>query len=192
MQLLVYGILCALGAVAFASLGSHARSRLVLLGIGFVAATGLLGGDRLPGGAAVGTAIAVGALAAVIRPRWSAGFVVLGGAFGGLWSVVLEAQGLPLAPALALGLLCPLVTAVCASRRPEFAPPDLREEALVLVALLGLCTAAAKPIVTGWRSAAALKAVPLADANGAGAGPVLLFAAALLLTGGIFSLWKRR
>ncbi|HEX7082448.1 MAG TPA: hypothetical protein VF329_15675 [Gammaproteobacteria bacterium] len=193
MQFLVPGILCALGAAALASLVPHHPSRYVLLGGGFIAAAALLGPDRVPGAGWIGTAIAIVALAALIRPSWSVALVAAGGACAGLWASVLRAQGLPLAAALLVAALPPLVAAFLAARRPQFAPPSLRDEALALIAVLGLCVAAAGPILTGWQSAAALKAVPLeAGAGGRAAAPVLLLAAAFLFLGGVYSLWKRR
>ncbi len=79
-----------------------------------------------------------------------------------------------------------------AYRNPRFAPAAMREEALLLVMLMGLVAAVAPAVLEGWRSASALSAVAAGEAEGVLPVWVLLLSGTSALLGGIWSLWRHR
>jgi len=96
---------------------------------------------------------------------------------------------LPLAATGACGLLA---TAWLLTRRqPRFAPAIVREEALLIVAGLGMILAIGPNIAAGWRSALALRAEPLVETAAPSAVWVFIVVGACLSAGGIFALWRR-
>lgn len=103
-------------------------------------------------------------------------------------------SALAVAVALVAGVLLalPFSAAWLATRRPAFAPPALREEALLIVGALALVVATAPPVIEGWRSAAALTAEPLAEPPVAAGAGLAVFLLACLAGGGLYALWRRR
>ena len=96
-----------------------------------------------------------------------------------------------MAPALGMAFLAPALSLFLAFRQPTFAPLPLHEEALLLVAGLGLVVAAGPSVVSGWQSAQIINI----DHGGGAAldvAPWILFGgAASLVLGGGYSLWWR-
>jgi hypothetical protein len=192
VELHAVGLLCALGAAAFASLRTADRAAVAALLAGFVAALAAVTPARFPEPAPVGTAAAVLAAFALVRPHWSLAAIVVAGAFAGVWVSVLRVQGLPLAPALLLAAALPAAGLALTTRRSSFAPSVLREEALLLVGGLGLVVALGAQLAAGWRSAVALAAQPLSGERTAADGWLAAFVLACVVLGGLYSLWKRR
>lgn len=192
MEIHAAGILFGLAAAVFATLCAHAR-RAVALALVLALALAL---DRRYGLFAVepsAFSAAAAAALALMRPRW---LHVLAPAAAGVssaaWVSVMQLQGLPW-PAAALAASAVALAAVgLAARRPGFATADVRDEALLLVALFALLLAVGPGVVDGWRSAVTLTAEPLA-AGGPSVGPWLgATVVAAVLLGGAYSLWKRR
>ena len=89
----------------------------------------------------------------------------------------------------------PAISAWLRLRRPGFAPPRLREEALLVMVALGLSMAALPGISEGWHAAVNLSVQGgPADPGPSAAMPgwTLIVASAALVCGGLFSLWSRR
>lgn len=147
-----------------------------------------------PPGAAVGIAAFVAAGAYLVRsphPRYA---TALAGLLAGIWTGVLEFQGLPAAAAIVIAGALPLTSAWLRAHRAAFAPPALRDEALLFTIVLGLFVAAAPEIVAGWHAAIALNLQSVEPAAAGAAIPVWAVTAttAALISGGLFSLWSRR
>jgi len=113
------------------------------------------------------------------------------GAFAGIWASLFQVQQLPLWPALVVSAIMPALAAWLATTRPRFAPPALRDEALLAVFVLAIAVAIAPGVQEGWRSALALN---LDSTNAGQALPAwtMFVAGASVLGGGIYSLWSRR
>ena len=180
------GLVCGLGAATFATEVNRTR-QLVALVVGFGVASFWLGPDPVWIGGTV-------ALAAALRLA-SSGFgtfgAVVAGALAGMWVQVLESYGLSVWIAAPLAVTASGTAALMGRHSPRFAPPAMREDALLGVGVLGLGLAAAPAVLSGWQSAVALNLEP-----GSGAPPdlgpwMMLGFGATVSLGGLHSLWRR-
>jgi hypothetical protein len=115
-----------------------------------------------------------------------------GGALAGMWSALLEVQGLPAPVALTVAGLALVVSAWLARTRPAFAPELLRDEGLLAISVLGLGVAVMPAILDGWQAAGSLSVTP--ERQGSTGIPVwtltiILMSASL---GAVHSFWSRR
>ena len=184
-------MLCGLGAVVFAAApGSSQRniaSAAAMFGIGAAWTAGL----GVPPSEVVGCLAAAGAAVFLLRPTWGAAATGFGGALAGLWSGVLATQGLAWWVAVPLALAS-LTAAMRGQRDAEFAPPRLRDEALVLVCALGLGVAMLPGMLDGWGAAQSLTVQP-ADLQGQIVPTwTLAMTGAALSLGAGYALWSRR
>jgi hypothetical protein len=186
---------CALGTAALAAVGPQSRAGSVLGMAGFALAAWWIRQPFAPSTAAVAIVVAVAAALELVRPRQQPYAIVLAGWLAGVWSGVLQVQGMPLTAAMVVAATLPAASAYLRIRRPAFAPAALREEALLFLVILGVVSAAAPGIAEGWRAAGNLNM----HSGEAVASPTagmpmwtLVVASAALLTGGLFSLWSRR
>ena len=185
------GMLCALGAVVLAAAPAPSRqgyasaAALFCLGAGWTAWAGV------PPAQVVGCLAAAGAAAFLLRPTWDVPAAGLGGALAGVWSGVLATQGLIrwIAVPLAFGVLA---AATIARRDPEFAPPQLRDEALVVICALSLGVAMMPGILDGWGAAQSLTVQPADQQRQAIPIWALAMTGAALGLGGGYALWSRR
>jgi hypothetical protein len=192
-------ILSGVGAVVFSA--NPASSRLTWLASGFlilgfaigVAATGP---DRVPDPVWIGGVAALLAALLLFKPRLGAVAAAYGGFLAAIWGVLMRVQGTPPAFALALAAAVPAVSAILTVRRPGFAPVHLREEALLVVLVLGVVVSMAPGAAAGWQAAVALNAESLTVPNDVASQmiPVWTIAAtvAATLLGGAYALWMRR
>jgi hypothetical protein len=192
VELHAAGVLAALAVVVFAAQCAATRAMLAALLASF-AGTALAFawvGFFRPTVAAF--CIAAAAVTAFARPRWSACAPLAAGFCGAVWLSILRTQGLPWLPAM-VGVALVIAAAVAlAARRPGFVPAELRDEALLLIALFALLMAIGPDIVGGWQSAVALTAEPLGAAAPAVSPWLGALVVASVLLGGAYSLWKRR
>lgn len=185
-------MLCALGAVVFAAAAArHVREQAFMAG-GFAAGALLAAPERLPDPAVVGTLAAGAAAVYLFRPRDAMLAAAVGGALAGMWTALLEVQGLPLTVALVVAGVALVVTTHLARTRATFAPELLRDEGLLAIAVLGVAVATLPTILDGWQAAGNLSVT--SDRPAAAAIPiwtltVILMSASL---GGLYSLWSRR
>lgn len=191
MELQAAGVLMALAAAVFAGQADGARASLAAM----LAALALAGAAFVRLGAPDVSAIAFCVVAAgataLARPQWVLLPPLAAGLFAAAWISVLRAQGLPWLPAVLLAVSVSLAARALAARRAGFAPPELRDEALVVVAAFGLLLAIGPDVVDGWRSAVSLQAEPLAGQGDVG--PWLgALAFGCVLLGGAYTAWKRR
>ena len=185
------GILCGLGAVVFAAGAGISKRTCVSAAALFCAGVVWTAGVAIPPPEVIGCVAAIGAAVFLLRPTWETTTAALGGALAGVWSGVLAAQGMTWWVAVPLAIVPP-VAALLAQRRPEFAPPHIRDEALVLICVLGLGVAMLPGVLDGWRAAQNLTMQP-ADAQ------YRMIPAWTLATTGValalgagYSLWSRR
>ncbi len=109
-----------------------------------------------PSTPAVAIVAALVAAMELMRPQRQPYAIALAGLLAGVWSAVLQLQGLPLPAALVVAVTLPAASAYLRTRRPAFAPAALREEALLFLVILGVVSAAAPGIAEGWRAAGTL------------------------------------
>jgi hypothetical protein len=209
-------MLCGLGAATFATVAAACRlearrqkaearrfssvfrllASLFVLGgalaAGLGAAVVSIGPERLPDPVWTAGLVALVAILQLIRPGLYILTAACGGALAGLWSMLLRSQALPPAPALILATALPLVAVCLAARRPNFAPVALREEALLLMAALGVAVAIAPDIAAGWRSAVALNLADEGPVNQIVPTWVVILSGASLALGGLYSWWTHR
>jgi hypothetical protein len=210
-------MLCALGAVVFASAAASSARTSAALAIGFAVGALLTGGSALPDPVWTGSLAALGAAALLsfepfgafdtfdsfgerrtvrtIRTARTLGTIgfASGGAVAGSLAALLEAQGLPvLAAVLTAGALV-IVTMRAASTRPGFAPDVVKDEALLGVVVLGLTVALLPGVLDGWQAA-----TNLSGGQERAVEPVSIpiWTVALLLAssslGAVYTLWSRR
>ena len=183
-------MLCALGSATFATAaaGRWSVGSLGAMLLGFVVAAAWLQPDPVWTGS-------LGVLVAgfhIFRPGARVVTAAAAGVLAGLWSGLLQGQGVPVAPALMLAGSVPGVTAWLAAWRTDFAPPELTEDAMLGVCALGLVVAVAPDIAAGWRSAAMLNLEPGGGVRGIIEVWVLVLSAGAVALGGAHALWRRR
>jgi hypothetical protein len=192
LELHLLGLSCALASACFASFCSPDRLGAGGVLAGFAVTVLAAAPDRFPEPAVVAGAAAIAAGAGLFRPGWTALLGLAGGAFAGLWVSVLREQGLPFVAALFLAAAVPAAGVWLTARRPGFAPPAMREEALLLVGGLGLVLALGPAVLDGWRSAGAFAAQPISAEPIAQVSWLPAFVVGCLVLGGLYSAWKRR
>ena len=183
--------LTGVGTVVFASLAAFSRQARAATAIAFAIATVAGGWFGLAPPEAVGLIVAGAAVTILLRPRFAFVAPLLGGGLAGLWGTMLAAQDVPLALAAPVAAAWPIAAALYA-RRADFAPPQLRDDALVVLTVLGTATAVVPGVIDGWRAAVNLSVQsPSATAMPLPAWTLGVGASALVL-GGLYSLWSRR
>jgi hypothetical protein len=185
-------MLCGLGAAIFATTAAGKRWSIVALAVGFTLATIFIRPEALPDPGWTGSIVAGVALLEVFRRdvRWLP--LLCAGALGGLWSALLQIQGLPLAAAVPLAAVVPGAAAYLASSRKTFAPEALRDEAMLAMVALGLAVAIIPEVTSGWQSALALNRDQGSRPNQIIANWALVLSAGSVVLGGLYSLLRRR
>jgi hypothetical protein len=186
-------MLCALGALVIATWVSRPARELPVLGAGFLAAALLTGPDRLPDAVWMG-ALAVGAVAIYLCwPRYSILGAGAGGALAGAWSSLMQLQGLPAAPAVAVAAAAVALSWWLSRTNPSFAPEAIREEGLLAIAALGLGVAMLPAVLDGWQSAAQMN-VPAARDEAVRALPLwtTTLVTGSIVCGALYAVWSRR
>jgi hypothetical protein len=186
-------LLCSLASVVFATLDARPRG-LALIAVGFLAAVLAVRPFSPPDPAVVGGLAACLAVVAILRPYgWTRAVIALSaGALAGLWSTMLGLAGVSLPVAVTVGCAAPAASACFSRVRCDFAPPGLREEALLVVLIFGVVIALAPGVVAGWQSASVLnlqqqpvtaQVVPMWT---------LLLTLGAAALGGLYTGWTRR
>jgi hypothetical protein len=195
LPVLALWFVCGLGAVVLAAVAPHSRTQAVVGMAGFAIGAWWARQPFAPTTAGVAIVAALVAGMELVRPQRQPLAIALAGLLAGTWSAVMQRQGLPVVAAIAVAAALPAMSVYLRTRRPAFAPPALREEALLFLVALGVTAAAAPGIVEGWRAAGTLNLqIGEAEAAGSTAMPTwtVVVASAALVTGGLFSLWSRR
>ena len=186
---------CGLGTAVLAAVATPSRAGAAAGLTGFALGVWWMREPFAPSSAGIGTAAAIVAAMELVRVRRAPYAFALAGLLAGVWSAVLQQQGLSLAPAMAAASALPSASAFLRTRRPGFAPPALRDEALLFLIVLGIVAASVPGIAEGWRTAGTLN-LRVSDAQGSAAAVMptwtLAVATTALLSGGLFALWSRR
>src|SRR5688572_8922359 len=148
-------MLCSLASVTFATADVRMRGHIAVAA-GFALGALTVAPAQLPDPVWVGSGVALLGIAGLARPGYATLVAAGGGALAGIWMAMLRVEGLPLPAAALVAAGLPALAAVLSRRRPHFAPTFLREEALVVVVVLGFAVAAAPGVASGWQSAVTL------------------------------------
>lgn len=192
MLLHVLGIVCGLAVVAFAAVEPGRARSAIMFCAGLIGASVVIGPSRVPDPVWAGALATAGACIALATPRFGWAALLCGGITAAVWVSVLSAQGLPPPAAYVLVVGLAAASSGLAALRPRFATVALREEAFVLVGVLAVMLAVSPAIVSGWESAEALRAAPLAPPAVGSAAWAFGLAAGAALLGVLHSLWRRR
>jgi hypothetical protein len=190
-------ILSGVGAVVFAAAANPTSGwptsvGLASVGLGFAIGMATIRPDRVPDPVWVGAAAALVAALLLFKPRTRLVACAYGGFLAALWSVLMHIQGTPLVIAIGLAAAVPALSAILAIKRPVFAPDHLREEAFLVVLVLGLAVSMAPGVSAGWQSAVALNLEEKRTAIQAVPGWTIVTMLVAASLGGVYSLWARR
>jgi hypothetical protein len=155
-------------------------------------AKGAIRPNRLPDVAWIAGLTALGAGLQLFRPAWADLGSVWGGALAGLLVSLLQVEGIPAVPAFLLSAALPTVSGWLAMRRPDFAPLEMRQEALLFLLAIGVTVAVAPQVAAGWQSAGFLNVGMGHKAHDSIPLWVLSLSGASIVLGGLFSLWRHR
>lgn len=193
-------LVCGLGSAAWAVLRPRTTVTAGLALLAFAAAAWWSVRVSAPSLTVVGSFVAVCSGLWIARPATRVPPLVAAGLLAGL-SLGAPAGTLPpgtaggaaLALFGVLALAGPCAAVLIGDRRRRFAPADLVEDALGLLVVVGLVSAAWPVVAEGWQAAGNLQVSGSAPA-GAVVMPVwvLSVSATALLGGGVYSLWSRR
>jgi hypothetical protein len=192
-------ILSVLGGVVLTAVsvrpGDHAP-RLwfsgAALGLSFAAAVVWVRPDRPPEPAVVSGFAALTTALQLFRPKYSLVAAAYGGALAGLSASLLQVYGVAVAFAIVLAAIPPAAAGVLGFRVRDFAPRDLREQALLGLLLFSMIWALAPGVAAGWHSALNLNiAGRNATAYSIPAWTLSLGAMSMAL-GGAWAVWRRR
>ena len=196
LQTLALWFVCGFGTAILVAVTPLSRASATLAVTAFVAGAWWAQQAFAPPAPAVALAAALSAIWQVIRAPQRPYAAGMAGLLGGIWTAVLAGQGLPPLAAIAVAAVLPASSAFLRARSAAFAPPELVEEALIVLGVVGIAAAAFPGIDEGWRAAVNLsvqggQSTTVAPET---ALPVwtLAVASAALISGGLFSLWSRR
>jgi hypothetical protein len=189
-------MLCALASAVFATSFGIAPRGLARVS-GAAAAAGLFAltawalSSRTVDALWLGGLVALTAAWHLADPHRVFASLAVAGCLAAAWAAVLSAIGAPRMIAFPGAALVPVVSASLSSRRPSFAPPLLREEALLILLLFAVIVSMGPTVLRGWQSALALNVTD--ERGGVAMVPAWTVAFVLLsvITGGFWSLWRR-
>jgi hypothetical protein len=184
--------LSGLGTVVFSALAPATRTARAALAASFVGLSAVGAYTGVPSAQAAGLMVALGAALLLLRPGTPIAAAVVAGGSAGIWGVMLSAQGPPIWAGAGLAAVG-LGTAMTWARRPTFAPPRMREEALFVLMVCAVATAMVPGVQDGWRAAVnlSLQSSPPAAATAVPTWALAVGVSAVTL-GALYSLWSRR
>jgi hypothetical protein len=184
-------MLTGMGTLVFATLAAPTWRARAATALAFAAAAAAGAWFGPPPAESAGLLVGGAAATLLLRPRFAVLAPLLGGGLAGLWGAMLAAQDVALALAVPAAAVWPIATAWFA-RQPAFAPPRLRDDALVALTVLGAATAIVPGVQEGWRAALNLSLQSPAAAVMPLPAWTLVVGATALALGGLYSLWSRR
>lgn len=185
-------MLCVLAAVVFATGAASRRHTIAALAAGLIGGVLWWSPGRLPDAAMTGLLTPLAAALYLFRPKMRVVAVAFGGALAGMLAALLEVQGVSTMLSPLPGIVLVAVPAALARTRPTFAPEPLRDEAMLMIGVVGLGVAVLPGVLDGWQAAGNLAAATERVATAS----LPMWTLLLLLTasscGALHSLWSRR
>ena len=187
-------LVCGLGAPVFTALRPVPTRALLGAVAAYVFGAWWIHQAFAPSASLVAVAAALTALAYLVRSPGPGLAAAAAGLLAGMWAGVIEFQGVPIIAAVAFSIGIPLLSSWLRGSRAVYAPPRLREEALLFIVVLGVIAGAAPTVVDGWHAAANLNLQGREPQTQVAVIPSwsLVITAGALLTGAAHSLWRRR
>ena len=187
----IFWLLCAFGSVALAAVPARTPViPLLAVSLGCAAGSWWLSFRPIPPLETIGLVIAVAGGAGLYSTRAALPAAVIAGMSSAAWAFSIRGSGAPLAGALLVAAMPAVLTAFLTSTRTAFAPPAVRDEALLLASVLGLAAAVTPGVVAGWKSANVLNIHDAAQASTLPAWTLGLIAA-VVGAGGAYTWWRR-
>ena len=185
-------MLCALGTVVFATAAApHARP-MTALAAGVIAGVLWWSPERVPDAAETGILTSLAVALYLFRPRLRLVAAAFGGVLAGMLSALVEMYGISPNVSPLAGIALVAVPIWLARTRPAFAPELLRDEAMLMIGLVGLGVAILPGVLDGWQAATNLSAATERVATAS----LPMWTLLLLLTtsscGAFYSIWSRR
>jgi len=162
------------------------------LGLGFAAAVAWNHPERPPEPAVIASFAALIAAFQLFRPKYSLVTAASGGALSGLSASLLEVYGVAAPLAVVIAAMPPAAAAVLGFRVRDFAPEDVREQALLGLLLFSIIWAFAPGVAAGWQSAFNLNMAARNATAYAMPGWTLSLGVLSIALGGAWAVWKRR
>ena len=185
-------MLCALGTVVFATAAAPHVRPTAALAAGFVAGVVWWSPERVPDAAETGFLTFLAAALYLFRPRLRLVSAAFGGVLAGMLATLIEMYGLSpqLSPLAGIALVAASIW--LARTKPSFAPEPLRDEAMLMIGLVGLTVAILPGVMDGWQAATNLAAATERVASAS----LPMWTLLLLLTtsscGAVYAVWSRR
>jgi hypothetical protein len=191
----VFWLSCTLGSVALAAGPARpAAFSLTTVGLGLAAGLRLAFSRYSLSPETTALLIALAGAALLLSGRGAILRDALAGIVAGFaaiaWAQTTGLPGASLGVALVVAAIPTLAAAYLSAVRPSFAPPAVRDEALLLTIALGLVAAVLPGIADGWRSAEALN---VGAAAAASAMPAWIVASVVGMAGlgAVYTWWRR-
>ena len=185
-------MLCALGTVVFATAAAAHVRPIAALATGLIAGVVWWSPGRVPDAAETGFLTSVAAALYLFRPRLRLVTAAFGGALAGMLATLVELQGVSPKVSPLAGIALVAVSIWLARTRASFAPEPLRDEAMLMIGLVGLGVAILPGVVDGWQAATNLAAATERVATTS----LPMWTMFLLLTisscGAFYAVWSRR
>ena len=185
-------MLCALGTVVFATAAAPHVRPITALAAGLIAGVVWWSPERVPDAAETGFLTSLAAALYLFRPRLRLVTAAFGGVLAGMLAALFEMYGVSRNVSPVAGIALVAVSIWLARTKSSFAPESLRDEAMLIIGLIGLGVAILPGVMDGWQAAtnlsAATERVPTAS--------LPMWTLLLVLTtsscGAVYSVWSRR
>ena len=185
-------MLCALGTVVFATAAAPHLRPITALAAGLIAGVVWWSPERVPDAAETGFLTSLAAALYLFRPRLRLVTAAFGGVLAGMLAALFEMYGVSRNVSPVAGIALVAVSIWLARTKSSFAPESLRDEAMLIIGLIGLGVAILPGVMDGWQAAtnlaAATERVPTAS--------LPMWTLLLVLTtsscGAVYSVWSRR
>jgi hypothetical protein len=128
----------------------------------------------------------------LLRPRLRVLPAAFGGALAGMLAALLEVQGAPAAISPVAGIALVAAPIWLRRTRPSFAPEPLRDEAMLMVSVVGLSVAILPGVLDGWQAATTLAAGTERVATTSLPAWTVLLLLTTSSCGALYSVWSRR
>jgi|GEM_PF-1693066 len=195
MQFYAFWTLCGLAAVVLAAQVPASKSPLPFVALGaagFLAGPLLFRGSVALSAAYLGVLVVCLAVIQLLRPQTWMAAALGAGLIAAQAGAMLASEGLPVMLAVLMTAVLLAVPISLSVRQPRFAPSVIREEALLIVLVLGIVVAAAPEVASGWASAVALNSGTPGRAGSSIPAWALLALGVAAALGGVSRFWRQR
>lgn len=159
------------------------------VGLGFALAVAWI---RTPEPVIASGLVSLVAAIQLARPKYVLLAAACGGALAGLSASLLQVYGIAAPAAVVMAAAAPAAAAELSFKVRDFAPDDMREQALLGLLLFSILCAVAPGLLAGWQSALSLNMGARNATAYAMPGWTLSLGAVSLALGGAWAVWRRQ